>query len=65
MIEEPPKKRPGDNGFYVVTNADIYHMVTKVDGEMKQLKHSFRVIGYVVMPVLTATITIFINSLFT
>lgn len=65
MIEEPAQKRPGDNGFYVITNADIYLKVTKLDSDMRQLKHSFRLIGYVIMPAVTTIITLFVNSLFT
>lgn len=64
MIEEPPKRKPGENGFYIVTNADIFHQVTKLDNDMRQLKQSFRTIGYVVMPAITTFITLFVNSLF-
>lgn len=64
MIEEPPQSKPGEKGFYLVTNADIFRQVEKLDGDMRNLKQSFKIIGYVIMPTVSTLITLFVNTLF-
>lgn len=62
MIEEKPVKRPGENGFFMITNADIYSKVNELDSYVKTLKHTFYLVGLVLVPVVSALASLLVTS---
>ena len=59
----PPPNMPGDDRFYVVTNAQVYEKVTHLERVVDQLRLQARIMSWVVTPFVAAIASAVVSNL--
>lgn len=61
MIQEEPL--PGDKGFFVVKNSDIYLKLNELERFVTQLKTALYLISFIVTPAVSALVASLVSSI--